>query len=590
MAITKEQALAELQRRGVQTTQQPTQQPTVAPAIFTQQQALQELQRRGADQKPESGFSIDSILEPAATLVSGAVAEPLAGLAGLAKAAFAPSPEEAVRRGTEAVGATREALTFQPKTEAGQEALQTVGGFLAPVGKALQAAETFLGDETFEATGSPALAAAATTLPTAIIEALGLASAKGVVKGAAKTRKLAKNREIRRSIVEAAPEREAIKEASRAVFKEIDDSGVTVTQSSFNRLVDRTVKDARKAGLDPDVTPVGQAAINRLQKEAGQAKTLTEIDTLRKVAQNAANALGPDSAIGNLIISNIDDFLDTASPDIFVRGTKKASDITPKYKVARELWGRAKRAELIEDAFTKAGEGNFTKDIATQFKAILKDTKKRRKFFKPDEIEAMQAVTKGTTPLNLARVIGKFGISENQILVGGLGATAAAVPFGAPGAIAVPIIGNVSKKLAGRLTRKGAEFADAIVRSGDKAEDIARTYLKNTSKAARSAEELSELLLRPDTILDDALISGNKIVKEAAEIAKGRKALIAAGVAAELGVVKEQSNQSSFLDKLKQIPQQDLQTDLRMANGNEPTLQPRLSQGLRKINGTQFGS
>ncbi len=597
MAITREQALTELRRRGQQV-------PEVQPAAFTREQATAELQRRGVSAQPEirrgvltremaepavapAGITAAGILEPAATLATGALAEPLAGLAGLAKAAFAPSPQEAVKRGTETVKATREALTFQPRTQEGRESLQAISGFIAPVGEALQAAETFLGDETFEATGSPALAAAATTLPTAIIEALGLASAKGIVRGTARTRKLAKSREVKRAVVEAAPEIDQLKNTSRAVFDELDDSGVRIKPETFENL-NKTIKRNLK-GFRERTAPQTANVLKEFDADVGKTLNFADFDELRTIAQGVARSLDSnESRLGISIIETMDDFLDTISPDNLIKGGLKATDIAPKHRVARELWGRARRSETIMEAFDKAknSPGGFEKGIVPQLRTIL-NNKKKAKFFKPEEIKVMQEVVRGTTSSNLAKMIGRFGFSGN-IVGGAVGAAGGGAILGTPGAIIIPVIGEVSKKLAGRLTRKGADFADAVVRAGTNADDIAKVYLKNTPKAARKAEELSELLMRPDISLDNLIVSGNKTLKEAAEIARGKKALVAAFGAAELGAIKELPKERNFLDRLKEIPQ-DQEIDFRMASEQQPTLQPRLSQGLRRINGNQFG-
>ena len=119
-------------------------------------------------------------IEQLAALGSGIVAEPIAGLAGIAQT-LNPFAEEGA--GARAVEATREALTFKPRTEAGIADLQITGEALAPVGEAFKSTEDALGGFAFELTGSPAIASAATSLPTAVFEALGLASLRSVSDG-----------------------------------------------------------------------------------------------------------------------------------------------------------------------------------------------------------------------------------------------------------------------------------------------------------------------------------------------------------------------------------------------------------------------
>lgn len=120
------------------------------------------------------GTDVPGIYVPAAEMiamfVTGAVAEPIAGLAGMAASVL---PGEA-GQGADVVEATRQALTYEPSSEKARSDLMAIGTFLAPVGEALSAVETGLGETVLEATGSEFLATVAHTAPTALIEALGL--------------------------------------------------------------------------------------------------------------------------------------------------------------------------------------------------------------------------------------------------------------------------------------------------------------------------------------------------------------------------------------------------------------------------------
>lgn len=516
---------------------QPVQQPVGAqPTAQPVTQGRNLFAQEPVESQPS--FPGAAVIEPTATLVSGAIAEPIAGLAGLARAAFAPSPQEAVERGKETVEATREALTFEPKTQAGQESLQAVGSVLAPVGEALRAAETFLGDETFEATGSPALAAAAATIPTAVIEAIGFASTKGAIKGAARTKALAKNRAIKKAVVEAAPDRELLKETSRAIYKELDESGVQIKPKAFDNLVGEIETSLKEAKFKPRLAKETDNVLREFKSELGNAQSLSDIDSLRQAAQGAIGGVATpnDKRLIGVITDTIDDYLADANPSNFTKGTVKPSEIMPKYKAAQDLWGRAKRSELIEEAFERAGtaKSGFENGLRDEFKRVLRN-KKQRRFFKPKEIEAMKEVVQGTTGANISKLIGRFGFSEGlatNIIGGSISTTAGAKLLGAPGAVLLPTIGQVSRKLAQKLTRKGADFADAIIRSGDNANDIARTYLAKVPKGQRSASELSELLLRPDIAIDQLGISKNSFIREAAEIAQGQRVLKSLGEAA----------------------------------------------------------
>lgn len=139
-----------------------------------------------SEQQEPSGFTGASVLEPLATIGSSIVAEPLAGVAGIAQAI---NPFADPGAGARAVEATREALTFQPRTEAGQAGLQAVGETLAPIGEAISTAEQTLGDIGADVAG-PIGGAIGATIPTAIGEALGVFGGRALSRiGRVKTQK-----------------------------------------------------------------------------------------------------------------------------------------------------------------------------------------------------------------------------------------------------------------------------------------------------------------------------------------------------------------------------------------------------------------
>ena len=207
-----------------------------------------------------------------------------------------------------------------------------------------------------------------------------------------------------------------------------------------------------------------------------------------------------------VITDTIDDYLADANPNNFTKGTITPSEIMPKYKAAQDLWGRAKRSELIEEAFERAGtaKSGFENGLRDAFNRILRN-KKQKRFFKPKELEAMKEVVQGVTGANVSKLIGRFGFSEGQasnMLMGSLGVAGGAAVGGPAGAVALPLIGQVSKTLAQKLTRNAAQGTDLIVRAGKSGPEVAKAYFKITKPADRTAQELTELLLRPDISLN----------------------------------------------------------------------------------------
>lgn len=172
-------------------------------------------------EQPEQDFSFLDLarggLESAASIISGAVAEPIAGIVGLATAAdpFAPAGAGGAR-----VRQVREALTFQPRTEAGRQEQIAVASALQPIGEAIQRFEESVGSGALEATGSPALAALAKALPAATAEILTLGTATPAATTARQTAR------------RAADITDAGQVARRRVFEE---EGITPTRGDITQ-------------------------------------------------------------------------------------------------------------------------------------------------------------------------------------------------------------------------------------------------------------------------------------------------------------------------------------------------------------------
>lgn len=297
----------------------------------------------------------------------------------------------------------------------------------------------------------------------------------------------------------SAPSIDSLKQAARTIYNDIDNTGAVVNSRSVDRLSAQLRNTAKREGFNRRIHPKVSAALDEFDLAKGLDQPVTELDTLRKVAQSAASSMEPsEKRLGTILINRIDDFMDDLAPKDFKRG---GGDIGAKYKDARQLWSRAKKSELIEDAFSKARlqASGFENGIRTQFRSILNNKKKSRGF-SPSELDAMRKVVKGGSLENMAKMLGRFGFSEGQasnMLMGSLGVAGGAAVGGPAGAVAVPLVGQMSRGLAQKLTRNNAEAANTISRAGNKGLDIAKAYIKSIPAKERSTAELAELLMRP---------------------------------------------------------------------------------------------
>ena len=127
-----------------------------------------------AQQPKETSIGEDIVggLETAATIATGAIAEPVAGFIGAYEAFKGGDPSALIPF-------MQKELTYEPRTEAGKQQMQSIGEVMQPIGEAFKSVEKGLGDAVFDATGSAELATIAHTLPTAVLEAIGLKGFKG---------------------------------------------------------------------------------------------------------------------------------------------------------------------------------------------------------------------------------------------------------------------------------------------------------------------------------------------------------------------------------------------------------------------------
>lgn len=133
-------------------------------------------------------------------------------------------------------------------------------------------------------------------------------------------------------------------------------------------------------------TPKAKGTINEFVGEIDnpRALTLENVDNLRSTAQKlAGNIDAGESAVGMRIIDELDSILDNLPPSAFKgKGANRAANVGERYTVARKLWGRYRRGEMISDMFNKAElqASGFENGIRTNLRQIVNNPKKPDSF------------------------------------------------------------------------------------------------------------------------------------------------------------------------------------------------------------------
>ena len=202
------------------------------PAGFTIDQPVETLQQPEAIEQPKQEAEseptiLDDIfggVEGFLSMVSGMVAQPIAGIAGLAASpqGFMEGREGA---GANTVKQVTDALTYQPRSKEGKQAIKNVGEVVKPAVEKLESLKRMMGDDAFNAFGSEELATLMYTLPDAAIEIL-TAGTGG--RGTA----LSKQAERLSKVDETTPPQVFKEEGAPTSFKE---EGVTPTRGDVTQ-------------------------------------------------------------------------------------------------------------------------------------------------------------------------------------------------------------------------------------------------------------------------------------------------------------------------------------------------------------------
>jgi hypothetical protein len=407
--------------------------------------------------EPSAGLGT---LEALATLGTGAVAAPILGTAE--SIALGTDPDKSFAR-----------YTYQPRTESGRAQLGVMGALVSPLtesGADVALAPLFAGESRALAANPariPPNARRSRTSPNSVPGEPAPVAGAGVA-GEAVPSPAVQGRKAGLGSVpkETVPTRAELAEAAKAAYKKADEAGVVVSENSLKGLKTRIVSLSKKEGLDKDLHPDSAAALKRVTTAKGDL-TLTELETLRKIAKDAQGSIKPaDKRIASMIVEELDNYIDNLSEaDVVAGDATKVKAL----KEARGLYSRAKKSEVIEELMQRAQDSSsqfsgsgLENAIRTQFRGLAKN-KKQMRMFTAEEQAAIRRVANGGPVENAARFIGKFAPTGvvSGVLTGGAGAM-----IGGPLGAALPLAGLGGRAAATRMTMRNVARADELMRLG----------------------------------------------------------------------------------------------------------------------------
>lgn len=265
----------------------------------------------------------------------------------------------------------------------------------------------------------------------------------------------------------AVPTVDELKDEARAIYKQAEASGVTFGKAEVKQAADDIAAKVLSEGIDPTLHPRATAALKRLQEAGATGMTVKDAQTMRRVLAAAAkDPMNPDEQrIASMMIGKFDDMVAGKTPDL---------------AKAREIYGTAKKGELIETAIelAKSRAGQYSQSgmenaLRTEFRHLQRQIiKGQLKGLTQAEIDAINKVADGGSLDNLARWVGKLAPTGAVSFMAGGG-----VPFMVGNAVGGPAVGaaaaggTMATGMTGRaaaeaLTKNNALKAALLARSG----------------------------------------------------------------------------------------------------------------------------
>lgn len=276
-----------------------------------------------------------------------------------------------------------------------------------------------------------------------------------------------------KEVVATAPATEALREQGGRLLEQARRSGARLEEDDVMRLLSILEKKANLEGLDKQLHPATRAALNyandRLIESGGDMRSLMLARrNLGTAATPAKDIKADDLRIAEQLMNIFDGFVEARLSDPKISGMAQKG---------RGIWGRMKRAELIENIITKAelSASGIEKGLQSGFRSLLNNKTKLRGFNDEDKA-LMKRIVQGGPVKKLVGFIGKFSFAGSRLggaLATGVGAFAA----GPVGAVAAPIVAQGARSAAGAATSAQAELARALAAGGVRGGQVVRRPL-----------------------------------------------------------------------------------------------------------------
>lgn len=271
-----------------------------------------------------------------------------------------------------------------------------------------------------------------------------------------------------------APTTSELKQKANDAYRRVEQSNVIIDPTAYNGRMNQMFTNLANEGFDPTLHPKAAVALRRMDELRQQPVTMTTLENMRRIAKDAAaSAEGGERRIGQIMIRQLDDFVDNLSPANTLAGN--AQNVAQDIKEARAAWSQLRKSQAVErlqtraednaSRYTQSGEEN---SLRNEFRALARNDKKMALFSK-EEQDAIRKVANPGWLADAARNVGKlspFNMSLGPVASNAVTGTILYHLLGPAGALIPPTVGAIGKSLATQMTKRNAEMANQLMRGG----------------------------------------------------------------------------------------------------------------------------
>lgn len=280
------------------------------------------------------------------------------------------------------------------------------------------------------------------------------------------------DRAARKSAESAIPTIEQLKDEASDLYRAAEERGIVAAAEDTQVLSQRIKNIARQEEL---ITPKGRIspeypkaaeAVKLLEDYSGEVMNPRQMQVIRETLADARNSTqGKERRIASKFLSEFDSFTDPLAPEL-----RRAREVSQKYLKAGQLETARELAGARAGQFTGSG---FENALRTEYRALdRRIVKGQEQGWNPEQIQAIQNVSRGTPLSNTARNIGRMSPTGPVSFM-----ATAGVPFMIGNAIGGPGLGTAlgagaaalgygARGAATSMGIRNAEIAELLTRGG----------------------------------------------------------------------------------------------------------------------------